>query len=125
MRLTAWSFYDPQTGLFTGRKFTGLTEYLAANTPTGCAAVEGAYDARSQRVDLQTGAVVDDADLAESNRQRRDREQRRAHASLRIEELERRQLRPMRELQIDPANAEALARLRQIEAQILALRADL
>lgn len=51
-----WSFYDPATGSFVGRTYRGAD--LAANTPAGCAAIEGRFDHRTQRVDLATGQVV-------------------------------------------------------------------
>jgi hypothetical protein len=120
-----WSFYRLSDGAFTGQCLMSSQDALALNTPPGCAALEGNYDHRSQRVDLQTAAVVDDADLAEENRRSREQQQRRDHAALSIAELERRQLRPTRELQIDPSNAEARSRLAEIDAQIATLRAVL
>jgi hypothetical protein len=120
-----WSFYRLSDGAFTGQCLMSSQDALAGNTPPGCAALEGNYDHRSQRVDLQTGTVVDDAALAEENRRSREQQQRRDHATLSIAELERRQLRPTRELQIDPTNAEARSRLEAIETQIAGLRTSL
>jgi hypothetical protein len=139
MRPTAWSFYDLNTGRLTGRTFTGLEDHLAINTPPGCATVKGVHDALSKRVDLETGALVDyqppqpdeDHEWDASTRRWRkradvvEREWRRERARTQIADLERRQSRPMRELQIDPANAEARARLADIDAQITALRGEL
>jgi hypothetical protein len=136
MRPTAWSFYDPNTGRLTGRTFTGLEDHLAVNTPAGYVAVKGVHDALSKRIDLETGAVIDyqppqpDADHewdVGTRRWRRradvvEREWRRERAGAQIADLERRQLRPMRELQLNPDNVEARTRLEQIEAQIVALR---
>lgn len=133
------SFYDPQTGLFTGRRFTGPGKYIARNTPDGCVAMEGVFDHLSQRVDLETGEVVDyqppkpDDDHEWDEHRRQWRLKREIRRSLRqraetlrsIEELERKQLRPARELAIDPENAEARQRLTEIEAQIAALRGEL
>jgi rare lipoprotein A (peptidoglycan hydrolase) len=47
---------------------------------------------------------------------------RRAQAASRIEALERAQARPIRELAIDPSNAEARKRLEAIEGEIASLR---
>jgi hypothetical protein len=54
MTTTTLSFYDPATGLFTGRRRRG--HRLSTE---GLSVVEGAYDHLSQRVDLESGAVVD------------------------------------------------------------------
>jgi hypothetical protein len=53
------SFYDPQTGLFTGESRSGPAEWLASCVPDGLAAAPGLYDRLSQRVDLVTMEVVD------------------------------------------------------------------
>lgn len=53
------SMYDPESGLFTGAKVTGPPEWVHDQVPTGLAALEGDFDHLSQRVDLDTGAVVD------------------------------------------------------------------
>lgn len=55
--MTAWSFYSTATGLFTSRRFTGVAADLAANTRSGTAAIEGAFDPLSRRVNLATGQV--------------------------------------------------------------------
>lgn len=120
-----WSFYRLTDGAFTGQRLMSSEDALAGNTPPGCAALEGEFDHQSQRVDLQTGAVVDDQVLAEASRRSREQQQRRDHAALRIAELERKQLRPQRELQIDPTNEAARTRLAEIDAQIAALRGEL
>lgn len=52
------SFYDPETGLFAGRWFSGPGNKVERNTPQGMAAIEGRYDPKSQRVDIETGEVV-------------------------------------------------------------------
>lgn len=57
--MSEWSFFDPATGLFDGRRFSGPDRMLHANQPPGMAALKGAYDHLSQRVDLATGKVVD------------------------------------------------------------------
>lgn len=52
------SIYSLADGLFTGLVITGTEEAVALNTPEGHAALEGAFDSQTQRVDLATGAVV-------------------------------------------------------------------
>lgn len=54
--MRTWSFYDPATGRFTGRTFTGPPSALAVNA-RGLAAIAGEYDRESQRV--ENGIVVD------------------------------------------------------------------
>lgn len=53
-----WSFYDLETGLFSGRTFSG-PQGCKENTPIGHGAHEGQVDHLSQRKDLNTGALVD------------------------------------------------------------------
>lgn len=75
-------------------------------------------------VDVATGQVVayqrPPGELEAEQRTARDR-----RARQRIEQLERLQLRPARELALDPSNAEAKRRLADIEAEIAGLRAEL
>lgn len=56
--MRTWSFYSLSDGVFTGRTFCGSDESLAANTPAGCGALLGHYDALCQRVDTADGSVV-------------------------------------------------------------------
>ncbi len=53
-----WQFYASDTGIMTGRRYTGPASDLSMNTPEGHTAVEGSYDHMSQRVDLSTGQVI-------------------------------------------------------------------
>ena len=55
----AFSFYEAASGLFVGVRYAGPLANLAANTPPGCAAIEGTFDHLAQRVDLASGQVVD------------------------------------------------------------------
>ena len=64
--MRAHSFYDPATGLFTGRTFatniaadSDHAAALAANTPPGMAHAEGDHDHLSQRVDIERLARED------------------------------------------------------------------
>lgn len=56
-------FYHASTGTFTGKMFGGPAKALVANTPPDCLAYvvdDGAtVDPLSQRVDLETGKLVD------------------------------------------------------------------
>jgi hypothetical protein len=55
---TTWSFFDPVTGAFAGRTYTGNDDYLAMNTPAGLSAIAGDYDHLACQVDLATLTVV-------------------------------------------------------------------
>jgi hypothetical protein len=140
MSRQSWSMYALDTGLFTGRRVSGCTpDDLVRNTPPGCAAIEGKFDAGSQRVDLQTGEVVDyrpdppDADHEWNDAARRwtlrpeiaAARRARVNAIAQIESLEARQARPMRELALNPDNARAADVLAEIESQISVLRSQL
>ena len=133
------SLYDPATGAFTGECRSGPSrEHLLSRLPAGLAAVEGEFDHMSKRVaDPKTGEVVDwqppqpDADHEWNDQRRRwmkkpeveARETRRGEALQAAREIERdRQARRMRELMIELTDDPAL---REIEAQIEALRPDL
>lgn len=112
--MPTWSYYDPDTGALTGGRFTGSESDFEKNR-RGRPAVQGQYDRRRYRVDLETGDVIEHEAEADP-RELRDR----AHA--RIEALERRQLRAQRELLLDPSNKAARRRLAAIDAEIIGLR---
>ena len=122
-----WSFYRLEDGIFSGRQFVstlgkrGLLDHLAANTPAGCAAIEGRYDRFRQRVDLTTGRVVEDESLGAA----RDQEQRRNQALQQIDELQRNQLRAVTELIANPGDAEARKHFDARQEQIAKLRTQL
>jgi hypothetical protein len=135
-----WSFYSLATGEFVGRRFSGNTDAERdMNTPTGCGAIEGRYSTGSQRVNLQTGAVQDyippapDSDHEWSADARAwviqpeiaAARTRRASLLHQIETLERQQLRPIRELALNPDNSRAADVLAAIESQIISLRSQL
>lgn len=114
-----WSFYRLDTGEFTGRRFSGPEDAVEINTPSGCGSVEGRHDKSLQRLDLQSGLVVQrEQPQEEVERELRDR--RSAAARTQIRELEQRQARRVRELLADSDPI-----LRDIDEQIQALRADL
>lgn len=56
--MRTWSLYDSDTGLFTGQVFNGSQQALAQNTPAGCSAMPGAFNAAQVMVDVATGEVV-------------------------------------------------------------------
>lgn len=53
------SFYRLADGMLTGARFSGPEDWVPANIPAGCGAIDGWHDAMSYRIDLATGAVVD------------------------------------------------------------------
>jgi hypothetical protein len=113
-----WSFYNPETGEIFKRTFSGSTKLLELNTPAGMVAIEGAFDHRTQRIDVDTKKAVDyqpgiDAARAETSEQQ---------AQARVAILEAAQSRPLRELAIDPSNATAKQRLAEIDGEIASLR---
>jgi hypothetical protein len=56
--MTVYSIYRADTGYFTGALITCSGAHLSANVPEGCSCLLGTYDHLSQRVDLETGAVI-------------------------------------------------------------------
>lgn len=151
--MSRWYFYDETTGLLSGRVLTGPESLLADNTPPGHVAIEvsigAVLDPRNRRVNLQTGEIEpyrpepppDDElrtwawdDAAERWRpaptaaalaQQRVRE-----LQLQIDAAELAQARPQRELLLAIADgkaapAEAVAKLAEIEAAAVALRAEI
>jgi hypothetical protein len=58
MNKTAY-FYDLQTGLFSGQSLGGPAEWVDANVPDGMGAWSDKVDTKSQRVDIETGLLVD------------------------------------------------------------------
>ena len=138
------TIYNVSTGAFTGQEVVANNEHsLRINTPDGCAAIEGQHDHLSKRVDLATGEVVDwippappDTDLETfewDNAPKRPRwvskptakaikQGKQARVQERMDRLEAKQARPLRELLLDPNDAQARAKLAALEAQLAALR---
>ncbi len=55
-----WHFYRLSDGTLTGKNFSARTDKdLAANIPEGCAAIEGVTDIYKQRIDLETGSLIE------------------------------------------------------------------
>ncbi len=55
--MKTYSFYEPDTGLFTPRQFSGPEETVEANTPAGTVAIEGQHDWRRVRFNLATQEI--------------------------------------------------------------------
>lgn len=55
---TEYSFYYLETGMFLGKTWYGPMQLLYLNTPLSCGAMEGCFDYLSQRVDVESGEVV-------------------------------------------------------------------
>jgi hypothetical protein len=136
--IKTFSLYEASSGLFTGKRLQcdedGLVE---ARLPPGTLAIEGAHDHMSQRVDLATGKVVAYHPLAPSadhewnaaskrwqvSKGARESEGRRAVVFARIHALETSQGRAIREATL--GDQTAMKRLKEIDAEIAALRAEL
>ena len=136
--IKTFSLYEAATGLFTGKRLQCDEDaLLEMRLPPGTLAMEGAFDHMSQRVDLSTGSVIAYHPLAPSpdhewnaaskrwqvKQSVRQSEGRRAVVFARIHALETSQGRAIREATLgDPA---AMKRLKEIDAEITALRAEL
>lgn len=138
--MTTVTLYSLSTGEF-GRVLSCPGKALERNVPAGQAYKLGRFDKFSQRVDLETGEVVDyqppspgvDYEWRQNVADGRPRwvktdaaaARDSAHSAAinRIDELERRQLRAMRELALGQSDAQP--RLKAIDDEITSLRADL
>jgi hypothetical protein len=136
--IKTYSLYEAATGLFTGKRLHCDDEgLLAVRLPAGTLALEGAYDHRSQRMDLSTGAVVGYRPPAPSGDHEWDNvgkrwqvkaavrgaESRTAVIYARIQALEATQGRAVREATL--GDAAAMKRLKEIDAEINDLRKEL
>lgn len=115
--------YDENTGIVL-RCMTVPERAIEPNVRQGEAWIEGHLDKRSQRVDVATGKVIAyERPATEIEAEQRAALQQRARR--RINELEGSQARPLRELAIEPENAEAKQRLQKIDEEIAAMRVHL
>jgi hypothetical protein len=133
------SFYHKVSGLFHARHLMSSdAKSIALNTPDDHIAIDGDhYDRLSQRIDIQTGKVIDllpeqpSADHEWNATDRRwqikpevtARAESRRHAIHRITQLEMSGVRSLRELAL--GEAKAADRLRALDAEIAALRKSL
>jgi hypothetical protein len=136
--IKTFSLYEAATGLFTGKRIQCDDDaLLEVRLPPGTLTREGAFDHMSQRVDLSTGSIVAYHPLAPSPDHEwnaatkrwqvrtgvRETEGRRAVVFARIHALETSQGRAVREATL--GDATAMKRLKEIDAEIAALRAEL
>lgn len=135
--MPTYSFYRSTDGEISKRTFGGSTRLLALNTPRGYVPIEGEYDRLSQRVDLETGKVVDYQPPQPDNdhewheptkrwRKRREvveREQRDVNARARLREIDLELVRPLVELRAGPSE-KAEARIAELAAEAAELRKD-
>jgi hypothetical protein len=133
------SFYHKVSGLFHPRHLMSSdAKSIALNTPPDHIAIDGDhYDRLSQRIDIDTGKLVDllpeqpSADHEWNTTDRRwqmkpdivAREETRRHAMLRITQLEMSGVRSLRELAL--GEARAAERLRALDTEIAQLRKSL
>lgn len=144
-----YSFYRLGDGVLTGATFSGPAHMLQANTPAGCGALPGAFDALARRVNLDTMQVEpwqppappdtelttwawDDATERWVAEPTAAAEQQRIAQELTAAMAEREagQARAQREILLalargQAAPAEAVARLAEIEAAVAPLRLQL
>jgi hypothetical protein len=135
--IKTYSLYEAATGLFTGKRLHCDDEgLLAVRLPAGALALEGAFDHRSQRMDLTTGQVVAYRPPAPSGDHEWDNvakrwqvkpaargETRSTVIYARIQALEATQGRAVREATL--GDASAMKRLKEIDAEITDLRKEL
>ncbi|HZR02408.1 MAG TPA: hypothetical protein VFA81_04445 [Burkholderiales bacterium] len=133
--IRTWSLYRLDNGQFAGRAFSATdASAIDRNIPEGHGAIEGEHDHLSRRVDTDTKQVVDwqppqpTGDHEWNDKTRRwqlsaaaaEKQRKRLVALARIQELEAAQARRVRELLADSD-----PRLKAIDQEIAALRADL
>lgn len=137
--MKTYSFADPITGAISPETVTCSDKQAAANIRPGMTRIVGALDHLSQRVDIETGDVVDYQPPAPSALHEWDAVIKRwklpdaviaAQAEQRallamITRIEAKQLRSLRELMLDPADKAARDRVTAIDSQIAALREKL
>jgi hypothetical protein len=133
-------FYDQATGLFAARTMLASDDVdVVANTPPGLIAIEGEFDHLSQRVDVETGKVVDYQPPQPSPDHEWNADAKRwqltapaqaaieaamqAKATIAVEEAG--SIRALRELILDPTNTAARAKLQAADTAIAAVRVDL
>lgn len=99
MKSFTWHIYDLATGRFTGkclRSTDPAVLELALRKAPNCGAKEGQFDPRSQRVDLETGEVVE----AEDVKMESATQMRKESALLKLQALEARQPRIERDMRL-------------------------
>lgn len=117
--MSRWHFFDAATGQYRGSNYQGPEEFMAANTPAGTRAVQiGERDPSRTRVDITTGDLLDHEPPV-------DREALASVVRAEMALIEKQQARPLRELSINPSDAAARERLRELDARMRVLREQL
>lgn len=114
-----YSVYRLEDGLFVGQ-LTADEEHARLNTQPGHALMLGKYDPNTQRMNVATGEVETFVPSPPSDDETK--RQARQAALLEIYQLEAKQLRPQRELSLNPESTGARDRLQTIESRIIELR---
>jgi hypothetical protein len=137
--MKTYSFFDPATGELSAETVTHSERQAEANTRPGLTRIEGKLDHLSQRVDIETGDVVDYQPPAPSVQHEWDaaikrwklpdaviaaQAEQRALQSM-IQRIEARQPRAIRELMLTPSDRDARQRIADLDSEIAALRAKL
>ena len=117
-----WHFYDPLTGIFSGKSYSGGAEHLTENTPKGLSSFCGSVDWRSECVDLVAGNLVACATTGQLD-DAAAQAFRRVSLQEQINALEQQQARPLRELAVAqllgrPTPQDAADRVHAIYMQI-------
>lgn len=138
--MKTWCFFNPATGLFIDRIYCSSNlQSLEANTPEGLYAVEGRYDYLSQRVDVESGEVIDyqppqPSDDHEWNvntkrwqlkQEVEARNRQRASALMQLQQLDAKETRAISDLLTHPNDETAQTRLAAVRAQKDELRKQL
>ncbi len=131
-----FTVFDVDTGAIRYH-LSCAVEHVAANTPHGCDVIEGHFDGRTCRI--ENGAPVSVADAPPSDRHMWDdacqeyvlkpefsaAERRCSRLLSALSALEQRQLRPLRELAVNPDDQAAKDRLAELENDAGELRRQL
>jgi len=137
--MSSWHFYEASSGQFMDRAFSGPAHGLRANTPAGHVAWFGDVDFLSQKMDVETGKLVDYQPprpsekhywhtarkrwlldpIIEANRARE------VEILQAIKGIDERVIRPMLELQLNPDDADAQKIRTKLMEEKSKLRAEL
>jgi hypothetical protein len=138
MSRTIVSCYDPQTGIFTGERFSGSNaQHVLQMVPAGRAAIVGEHDHLARQVNLTTGEVEDHQPAQPSPGHEWNTDRKRwqlseaaqakaaatAAARARHAELVDCQHTHIRRLALNPFSITARLALRRIEREVRALQA--
>lgn len=115
--MRTWSFYDAATGELSTKQASGPDAWKPT-PPHGFVAIEGNYHRLTHRFDLAAGEIVQEQNTEAANAIERTRAT--GLTRLKIEALERKQARRVRELL-----AASDPQLKAIDDEIAALRAQL